>query len=300
MFLMPPRPEVPEKQRALSRLHPRYEDLCQDGRANLLYLPHLAGAGLWEALFQHHPFYAAIRTTGIMPILSRMQVRLAGGRFSTEERVDVHGTYRMAHAIEKDQQPRVIMQSWLSAGGIEPPLPERPARPLGDAYFEQIFTRITSDPAARRVTAVDWPGESPLPPTRIVLDEPESVLLPSQGEEPLQEGFSADPAPFIVGLAHTDANQHANSMLYLRLAEEVGLRRLAEYGIQGVLLGQQLEMWWRRPFFAGQTVYAHLRAFRPADPALSGGVWGIFSTERETARAFAGKPNTFFQVLYGR
>lgn len=299
MILMPERPNVPSTQSAVTRLRPRYEDLCQDGRANLLYLPHLAGSGLWEALYLHHPFFPAIRETSIVPILSRMKIRLAGGRFSTEERVDAAGTFRMAHLLEADGQPRIVMQSWLSASGIEAPS-DLPTRMLGEAYFEQIFTRITSDPAARRVTQVDWPGEPPVPPTRIPLEKPEQVLLLAPDERALEPDFQPDPVGFVVGLAHTDANQHANSMLYLRLAEEVGLRRLASLGISGVLLGTQLELWWRRPFFAGQTVYAHLRAFQPAEGPEVGGIQGVFSTESDATKALAGRPHSLFQVLYGR
>jgi acyl-CoA thioesterase FadM len=60
---------------------------------------------------------------------------------------------------------------------------------------------------------------------------------------------------------HTDSNMHVNSLVYVRLFEEAALRRFAALGKGSALLGRMLDIAYRKPCFAGQTMRVVGQAF---------------------------------------
>ena len=87
-----------------------------------------------------------------------------------------------------------------------------------------------------------------------------------------------DPTPLPLGLAHTDANQHVNSLVYPRLFEEAVLRRLATLGKPTALLTRRAEVAFRKPAFAGE-VLTRGGARRTAE-ARPSARWACSSTTR--------------------
>ncbi len=71
-----------------------------------------------------------------------------------------------------------------------------------------------------------------------------------------------DPTPVVFGLVHTDPNQHANFLAYPSFAEDAALRRLRELGESTSVLARVMEVGYRKPSFAGETLGLVLQAFR--------------------------------------
>jgi hypothetical protein len=63
-------------------------------------------------------------------------------------------------------------------------------------------------------------------------------------------------------VAHTDSNQHVNSLVYPRLFEDAALRRFAALGrLKPPVLSRHVEAAFRKPCFAGETYAVALQAF---------------------------------------
>jgi acyl-CoA thioesterase FadM len=67
-----------------------------------------------------------------------------------------------------------------------------------------------------------------------------------------------------LGVMHTDSNQHVNSLVYPRLFEEAALRRFAVLGKSTTVLARSIDIAYRRPSFAGDTLRIFVRAFENA------------------------------------
>jgi hypothetical protein len=70
-----------------------------------------------------------------------------------------------------------------------------------------------------------------------------------------------DSVPFTFGLVHTDSNMHVNSLIYLRMFEEAALRRFVELGRGAKWLARHIDIAYRKPCFAGQTMRVSQQAF---------------------------------------
>ena len=109
------------------------------------------------------------------------------------------------------------------------------------------------------------------------------------GASPLDDALLPDEAPLIFGLTHTDANQHVNSLVYIRLFVEAAQRRLATVGRPLKIRSRAVDIAYRKPCFAGDRVRSHLRLFDlSGDPGAAGYVSGD-----------DGKPRCYVRVLFG-
>jgi hypothetical protein len=100
-----------------------------------------------------------------------------------------------------------------------------------------------------------------------------------EGAAALEPGRIADPLPVVFGLVHTDSNMHVNSLVYLRLFEEAALRRLVALGRGSVVLARAVDIAYRKPCFAGQTMHVAQQAYESPGGAL--GVAAVLVTESE-------------------
>ena len=78
---------------------------------------------------------------------------------------------------------------------------------------------------------------------------------------PLETAPRTHPVPIVFGVVHTDSNMHVNSLAYLRVLEEAALRRFVELGRGSMVLGRDIDITYRKPCFAGQTMHVVLQAF---------------------------------------
>jgi len=114
---------------------------------------------------------------------------------------------------------------------------------------------------ARRVTSLDFEGAPEVTETRAALPPFEAIAALPEGATPLEAAPHADPLAVVFGVFHTDGNMHVNSLAYLRVLEEAALRRFVELGRGSLVLGRRVDIAYRKPCFAGQTMRVVQQAF---------------------------------------
>jgi hypothetical protein len=252
---------------ATAELLPRYEDVSQDGRVQLMTL--LPGLGaVWRSLSSRsagHPKLESFRAQGILPILRRILVVGERGPFSVHVPIHCEGTWRLAREAGGD---RILLNMWLDAfaptGSTFGPRPAPHAERVlvGRVFAEHVVTRPFAPAAERKVTSLDLPGIPAVP----------EDLHPFEEAESLVEGRTlAAAGEHRFGMMHTDSNQHVNSLVYPRLFEEAVVRTLAtrdDVRAPETLLARALELRYRKPFFAGDRAAIGLHLEPLADGAV--------------------------------
>ena len=275
---IPPTPE--DTPRHTARVHLRFEDVTQDGRLVLEALPNALGPTIWRGILAHDPSSAATFAAGIVPILSRFVLEGAPGPFSANVPIEAEGTCQLARA----EDGRFMLDMWAHLYG-----------PIGRTYgsaerageralagcvlAEHVLTRPFAQPGERRVTSLDFPGAPKVTAARAVPPAYEVIASVPEGAKALETSKRVDEVPVTFGLMHTDSNHHVNSLVYLRVFEEAALRRFAALGRGATLLGRTLDIAYRKPCFAGQTMRVVQQAFE-----LEGrlGMAAVFVEESET------------------
>jgi len=98
------------------------------------------------------------------------------------------------------------------------------------------------------------------------------------------EATADDPIRVTFGVTHTDGNQHVNSLVYPRLFEEAALRRFAATGRSTTVLARKLDIAFRRPSFAGDSVRVVLGMWESAGRIVCTGAF-LGEDENDLARA---------------
>ena len=133
----------------------------------------------------------------------------------------------------------------------------------GRLYAEHVYTRPFGPRAERKVRALpDGYGLPAVPERRIPWVDAKSLLEVPEGASALEEEATPDGELVCFGLGHTDSNQHVNSLVYPRIFEEAGLRKLRALGRgEEGPLPTIMETAFRKPCFAGDRVRTSTRAF---------------------------------------
>ncbi len=302
MITVPASPELPAEQRASAPLPFRYEDIAQDGRVMLGALSPALGAVVWVRLLAHHPASRELHRAGIVPILSRLVAEGLPGPFSVSSTATVSGAFQAAHATIDGKVDKILFNMWAqmeaphaSTFGPRPPA-DAPLAVAGRVFAEHVLTRPFAPAGERKVTRLDVPGLPSLPPDAVVWRPASTILELPEGAEMLEPDFSADPQPVVFGLAHTDSNQHVNSLIYPRMFEEASLRRFAELGKSPAVLARFLEVGYRKPSFAGERLRIVLRTFTLGSRL---GAVGAFVTDDEAMLSPAqAKPRCCIKMLF--
>jgi hypothetical protein len=257
---IPPWPR--DKPRASARVHLRFEDVTQDGRLVLEALPNALGPTAWRGILYKDPAAAVLFGLGVIPILSRIVLEGGPGPFSANFPVDAEGTCRLARA----EDGRFMLDMWAdlhgTLGRTYGSTERAGERALaGRVLAEHVLTRPFAPPGERRVTSLDFPGAPTVTETRPAPPAYEAIASLPPGATSLEATKSPDPVPFVFGLVHTDSNMHVNSLAYLRVFEEAALRRFAALGRGANVLGRTLDIAYRKPCFAGQTMRVVQQAF---------------------------------------
>jgi hypothetical protein len=300
---IPPEPVVPSDQRAQGRVPLRFEDVSQDGRLLLEALPNALGE-VWRGLAERRP-RALGRSRGIVPILSRVVVEGGEGPIAVAGPAEAQGVYQLAHTVGRDREvDRIVLGMWAQVtsvvGRTHGPKPEGAGRPLvaGRVFAEHVFTRPFGPPGERKVRALELDGQPLVPETRYAWRAPEALLDVPEGADPLDAELVADAAPTVLGLDHTDGNQHVNSLIYPRLLLEAALRRFAAHGrSRPPLLSRAAEIAYRKPSFAGEAVRVLSRAFTLGADL---GVVAVVVADDEAGAPLAARPRVFARMLFGR
>lgn len=297
MIAIPPRPDTPADDVGRATMSLRYEDVAQDGRMMLEAMPPALGEAVWRASLARTPAAKLSRAQGVIPILSRMIVERGEGPISVNHAVEAEGHWQLAHTVDaRGAVDRLIMNLWADVYGTRArtygPAPEGAGERVcvGRVFAEHVFTRLFAPPGERKVVAFDFPGLPRVPEARWTWRDPARLLDAPEGATPLEGALDRAPeaapeasleddvAPIVFGLAHTDSNQHVNSLAFPRLFEEAVLRRLVAHGRDPRVLSTAYEIAFRKPCFAGDVARVALRTFAHAATAGAGGAGGDSST----------------------
>ncbi|MEO8878034.1 MAG: acyl-CoA thioesterase [Polyangiaceae bacterium] len=280
-----------EGERASGKLLLRYEDVVQDGRMMLQTLPVALGV-IWRAISLPTEARRAMRKQGILPIMTRYLIESGPGPFAVENPLEVQGDFKLAHSVDRENKVDRLyldMEANLTApiGRTNLPAPDDAGTSafVGKIRAEHVFTKPFAPAAERKVLSLAMGGEPFVPKAQRAWKAPETTLTLENGAPPIDATYTEDPVSFALGVMHTDSNQHVNSLVYPRIFEEAALRRFKKLGRSTSVLARHLDISYRRPSFAGDTLRIFVRAF---DSACTGYFFGENDdmTDVSKARAF--------------
>jgi hypothetical protein len=291
-FPAPPAPAFPSEHAATTKSYLRYEDCTQDGRLQPIAIPPSLG-GLWQDVINRHPGARNSIAAGTIPILTRITINSLDQPIRIDRPIETRAGFQLAHDVDDNGEvSRLFMCVWSEIHGISgrigPRQPEGVLSPAGLLFAEHTFTRLFAPPDQRRVTRLDVEGYPSVPEARYPAAPPKTAQEAPEGARWLDE-LAPDPAEIVFTLDQTDANQHVNSLVYMRVFLDAVQRRLATAGQPLVVRSRALDIAYRKPCFAGDRVRAYLRLF---DHAGTIGAAGHIAGDD-------GKPRCYVRVLLG-
>jgi hypothetical protein len=299
LFPAPSAPAFPPDRSTSSERFPRYEDCTQDGRLITTAIPP-ALAVLWQTTMAHHPGVRSATAAGVISLLTRLTVSSLDQPIRVHRPIEAAVGFELAH--DRDAAgavSRLFTNVWADVRGIGGrsggPRTERPpGRGLvlaGQAFAEHTFTRPFAPPDQRRVTSLaGLAGHPELPDVHYRQPAPATAASAPDGATWIDE-LAADVVDTRFTLDHTDANQHVNSLVYVRLFLDAIQRRLAAGDHPPKLRSKAFDIAYRKPSFAGERVRAHIRMFSQGDHV--GGA-GFIAAAGEEA-----KPRCYVRALFG-
>jgi hypothetical protein len=301
-----PPPPV-DAHRATADVCLRFEDVTQDGRLVLEAIPNALGPAVWRDILEHDSSVRALFARGIVPVLSRFVLEGGPGPMSAYGAVEAEGVYRLAAAGDG----RIVLDMWadlhapvgrtygaLLLGAPAAALDLGKRALVGSVFGEHVLTRPFAPAGERRVRELDFPGAPALQGSRPASPPPETIAQVPEGAVPLEPEMRLDPVPAVFGVVHTDSNMHVNSLVYLRLFEEAALRRFVALGRGAGVLGRTMEIVYRKPCFAGQTMRVFQRAFE-AEGRL--GVAAVLVAEQDAVSSEAltrARPHAYARMTF--
>ena len=264
---LPSSPPEASSSSARARFDLRYDDLTQHGHVKQAILPMVLGRVCFDKLWANHPLYET-RKQGIVPILSRLVLESEAIAVSFTAPLEGAGRIEVAH--ERDAAGHVsalFLNGFAEIWGMSSRRnaahggkPKQLVR-VGRAFGEHVLTRPFGDPSERKVLAFDVFGQPAVPSAQHQRERVDQTASLPPGAQPLDLDFRPDEAVWTFGLAHTDLNQHVNSLVYARLFEEAALRRCALHSRNRGLLARRLELTYRKPCFAGENLVCMVQSY---------------------------------------
>ena len=292
LFPAPLAPVFPPAHVTTTERFPRYEDCTQDGRLTTIAIPP-ALSTLWETALARNPGVRNARAAGVVSLLTRLTVTSLDQPIRVHHPVTSTVGFELAHGRDAaGEVARLYMNVWAELRGVagrgvsgDSPVV------AGHAFAEHTFTRPFGPPGQRRVMSLAGiEGYPELPPAQHDAPGPASAAEAPSGAAWLDE-LAPDPVDVRFTLDQTDANQHVNSLVYVRCFLDAFQRRLATGGHPASLRSKAFDIAYRKPSFVGDRVRAHLRLFAHGEHL--GGA-GFLAAAGEQAR-----PRCFVRVLFG-
>lgn len=285
-------PELPPAHRgetSRAAVPTRFEDVAQDGRVLPEALANSLGAAVWVPAIARDPAITALLAAGTVPVLNRLVLAGDDATVAAGTALEAEGRWSLAHTRDaRGEVDRVLLlietalRAPVGRTYLPPPDDAGTVRRIGRVFAEHVFTRPFGPPAERRVTRLDAPGLPEVPPLQWTWTSVDDLRALPAGAEALGDAWTTGPLTF--GVAHTDPNQHVNSLVYPRRFEERALERLAALGRSPAeLVARRAEAVFRKPCFAGDRAWITLRAWT-LDGAL--GVSGAFHPEDPAAAPY--------------
>jgi hypothetical protein len=257
----PKEPDLPENDGGEETAALRYDDVMQDGRLRLDAVWRPVGRLIWS---RPEPSRVLAKLgEGVGTVLARAVFEATEVRVPARAPVRTRAWFRFEHTLGGDGKvDRIQFNTWIRSTilGDETPEPL-----LARAYGQRVFTRLGSKSGERSVTRLEGLGTNGVPqhrgewfPARALLDIPPGAVL-------LDRAPRVDPGRIVFGLSHTDGNHHVNFLAYPRFIEEAALGRFVDLGIGAKIAARQVEIRYRKPSFAGDTLKLVLQAYRNDD-----------------------------------
>ncbi len=291
MFPAPPAPAFPPDQAATTESSLRYEDCAQDGRLIPLALPPAMG-GLWRTVIAKHPGARNAVATGVIPILTRLTLASLEQPIRIDRPIEVRSGFVLAHDTDGGAVSRLFMNVWCDvhgiAGRIGPRQVEGALSRAGTVFAEHTFTRLFAPPDQRKVVKLEVEGYPQVPETAYAAPPPKTAQELPEGATWVDE-LAPDPVETVFTLDQTDANQHVNSLVYIRTFLDAAQRRLATADRSLKVRSKAVDIAYRKPCFAGDRVTAQLRLFSLGDSLGAAGL--MVGTDD--------KPRCYVRVLFG-
>jgi len=291
LFPAPPMPTFPSDHATTTASYLRYEDCTQDGRLIPIAIPPSLG-GLFQDAIMKHPGARNAIASGVVPILTRQTIVSREQPIRIDRAIEIRAGFDLAHATENDEVSRLFMRAWSEvhgiAGRIGPRQVDGARSVAGTLFSEYTFTRLFAPPDQRRVTRLEVEGYPAVPDVHYAAPPPSTAQDAPEGATWLDE-LAPDPAEVVFGLDQTDANQHVNSLVYIRTFLDAVQRRLAAAGRSLKVRSRAVDIAYRKPCFAGDRVRSQVRLFEHPD---SLGAAGLITGDD-------GKPRCYVRVLLG-
>lgn len=296
VFPAPAVPTFSPDQVVTAERFQRYEDCTQDGRLTVIAVPP-ALATLWQTTMARHPGARNATAAGVLPLLTRLTVTSLDQPIRVHRPVESSVGFELAH----DRDPagsvaRLFLNVWADVRGIPGRAGTSASAALspvlaGRAFAEHTFTRPFAPPDQRRVTSLAAiEGYPAIPAAHYASPAPSTAAEAPDGATWLDE-LVADPVDLLLTLDQTDANQHVNSLVYVRYFLDAVQRRLAAGGHPARVRSKAFDIAYRKPSFVGERVRAQLRMFAHGDHI--GGA-GFIAAAGEEAR-----PRCYVRALFG-
>ena len=268
LFPAPPPPAFSPDQSSTTSGPIRYEDCTQDGRMLPLAMP-AQMSGLWQTVIARHPGSRNAISSGVVPILTRITMTSESQPIRIDRPVEARSGFQLAHDVdETGEVARLFMNVWVDiwgmGGRVGPRQIEGEQTRAGQLFAEHTFTRLFAPPDQRKVTRLPFEGYPEIPPERHQSLAPKLAQEAPEGATWIDE-LAPDVVEVPFTLDQTDANQHVNSLVYIRTFLDATHRRLASGGHPLKLRSQAVDIAYRKPCFAGDRVRSHLRLFRSGD-----------------------------------
>jgi len=298
LFPAPTAPVFPPDQSTTSERYLRYEDCTQDGRLIALALPP-AFATLWQTVLMDHPGARSSFVAGVVPLMTRLTVSSVDQAIRVQRPVETFAGFELAHDRDAaGEVSKLFMNVWADvkaapgrAGRGAPRPDSRVPVIAGRAFAEHVFTRPFAPVEQRRVVSLAGvDGYPELPATRYAQPAPASAGEAPDGATWL-DALTADAVDTVFTLDQTDANQHVNSLVYVRCFLAAVQRQLAAAGHPANIRSKAFDIAYRKPSFVGDRVRAFVRLFARGDQL--GGA-GYIAGPGEQAR-----PRCYVRVLFG-
>lgn len=304
MSSIPAFPDLPPDGAANSPVVMRFEDIAQDGRALVESVATSVNETLWRVALRDHPVETGAIAKGTIAILTRFVVESGEGPFSVDGPFDAEARFLLAHGRGANGEvDRLYFNAWVDTfapigrTNFAPPARAGERAVVARAFAEHVFTRPFGKPEERKVTRFYAPGLPVVPTLRYDAPKADALLAAPPDAREIDPSLVIDPTRIVFGLRHTDSNQHVNSLVYPQHFEESCLRHFASLGRDTKLLARTLEIAYRKPCFAGQTVHVALATFELHDRlGAYGGIYdAIDLAEKGLERA---QPHAYVRMTF--
>lgn len=258
-------PDLGPEAKARATIRLRYEDVMQDGTLQVSVLSAGLGASVWQHLLVDEAS-RQMRESGEIPILSRLLLGAGEGPISVAAPLEIEGSYRLSHGcLPSGEVERIYVEMWAEAraprGHTFGPTPEPGTDMItcGRLYAEHVVTRLFAPKGERKVRRLDHPNLPPVP-------GPQIPIVPARATFALPEGAVAlapeTSREIVLGIGHSDSNQHVSSLAYLRLAEDAALIALRAHASNAAPLAiESAELAYGKPSFGGEALAIVTRPF---------------------------------------